>query len=280
MGAPAAAFSALAPSRNGHRGARASAFQLHGFRFDVVVPLLLATAALPLGLLLPVIHFSWALKADTTFTVITGVADLLQGGHVFVGLIILLFSVIFPVTKILCLYGLWFVPLSPAARESPLRWLEFLGKWSMLDVFVVAILIGALDLGILSEATPRVGAYIFTVAVLFSMAATLGQSRVLRRAAPAPHVPKRPSIVVPLLAVVALGLLCAGLSLPMMKIDKWLFWGTEYAVLGGTAELVRQGHGLLAVIVGAFVVAAPVLQSVGAVAIWALGRARSRRKRI
>jgi len=234
----------------------------------------LATAALTLGLILPVIHFSWALKTDTTFSVLTGISDLLQGGHVFIGLIILFFSVIFPVTKILSLYALWFLPLPAASRETPLKWLEFLGKWSMLDVFVVGILVGTLDLGILSEATPQVGAYVFTLAILLSMTATRRQSRWARRAAAAAPVPARPSIAVPLLAVAALFLLAAGLERPLLKIDKWIFWRNEYSVLGGTAMMFREGHALLAVIVAGFVIAAPIVQAAGAVGLWAFGRSR------
>jgi len=231
----------------------------------------LATAALTLGLILPVIHFSWALKTDTTFSVLTGIYDLLQGGHLFIGLIILVFSVIFPVTKILSLYALWFVPLKAGSGESALKWLEFLGKWSMLDVFVVGILVGTLDLGILSEATPRIGAYVFTLAILLSMTATRRQSHWARRGeSPAP-VPGRPSFLVPVLALAALGLLGAGLDLPLLKIDKWIFWRNEYSVLKGTSALFQQGHAPLAVIVAGFVIVAPMLQAAGAIGLWAVG---------
>src|SRR5262245_10475586 len=74
--------------------ARTSMFHRFGLRPDVLVPLVLATATLPLGLLLPVVHFSWALKTDTTFSVLTGTFDLLGGGHTFIGLLILTFSII------------------------------------------------------------------------------------------------------------------------------------------------------------------------------------------
>jgi paraquat-inducible protein A len=284
--APAAGGKGLDPVRgNGSPGAptnhrapaKASQFRRHGWRVDVLAPLGLATAALTLGLILPVIHFSWALKTDTTFSVLTGIVDLLQGGHLFIGLIILVFSVIFPVTKILWLYALWFLPLPAGSRESPLRWLEFLGKWSMLDVFVVGILVGTLDLGILSEATPRVGAYVFTLAILLSMAATLRQSRRARRPAAAAPVAARPSPAVPLLALLAIFLLGAGLELPLLKVDKWIFWRNEYSVLGGTAALFREGHAPLAVIVAGFVIAAPILQAAGAVGLWVFGRSRRAR---
>ena len=255
-------------------------FRRFGWRPDVLLPLALATAILPLGLLVPVVHFSWALKTDTAFSVLTGTVDLLRTGHVFIGLLILVFSILFPVAKILALYGLWFAPLPKGATPGPLRSLEFLGKWSMLDVFVVGILIVALDLGILSEATPRPGAYVFTVAVLLSMAATLRQIRWARVSSKAPPVPARPSAAVPAFAVLALVLLAAGLMLPLMEVDKWTFWSHEFSILGGTAEMFRHGHVSMAVMLTVFVIAAPVLQSVAALGVWALGRTRRSRARM
>ena len=259
------------------RPARRSLWSRYGFRGDVLTPLVLATLALPLGLLLPVVHFSWALKTDTTFSVLTGISDLVRGGHVFIGLLILVFSVIFPVTKILALYALWFLPLRAGLQKSPLKWLEFLGKWSMLDVFVVGILVGVIHLGILAETTPQIGAYIFTVAVLLSMTATLRQSRLVRGPAKSVPVPRRPSAAVPLIALLALAGLGAGLVLPLLEVEKWLFWSNEFSVLGGTVEMFREGHTLIALLVVAFVVAAPLLQAASAVALWAFGRTRKRR---
>jgi paraquat-inducible protein A len=258
---------------------RASLFHRHGRRLDVLGPLALATAILPLALLLPVVHFSWALKADTTFSVLTGTFDLLDSGHTFIGLLILTFSIIFPTTKILALYTLWFVPLPAARTGSSLRWLEFLGKWSMLDVFVVGILVGTLDLGILAETTPRVGAYVFTGMVLLSMAATLRQIRWARTSTPPPSIPARPSDAAPAVAAMAVMLLAAGLTYPLLEVDKWTFWSNEFSILGGPAEMVHHGYLLLAATLMVFVIAAPILQVLAAAGLWAFGSSPRRRGR-
>jgi len=246
----------------------------------VFLPLGLASAALPLALLVPVVHFSWALKDDTTFSVLTGTKDLLNSGHIFVGTLILVFSILFPTAKILALYALWFIPLPAGSAGGSLRWLEFLGKWSMLDVFVVAILIGTLDLGILAETTPQPGAYVFTGMVLLSMAATLRQIRWARPPKAAPPIPPRPGFAVPAFAALALTLLAAGLTRPMMEVDKWLFWSKEFSVLGGIFEMFRNGYGLMAALVAAFVVAAPVTQILAAGGLWALGGSPENRGRL
>ena len=258
---------------------RRSLFHKHGLRFDVLGPLALATAVLPLALLLPVVHFSWALKDDTLFSVLTGTFDLLDGGHVFIGLLILTFSIIFPTAKILALYTLWFVPLPAGRSGSSLRWLEFLGKWSMLDVFVVGILVGTLDLGILAETTPHIGAYVFTGMVLLSMAATLRQIRWARTSTPPPSIPPRPSHAAPAVAALALALMAGGLSYPLMEVDKWTFWSNEYSILSGTSAMFRHGYVLLAATLTVFVIAAPLLQVLAAAGLWAFGSTSRRRAR-
>jgi len=278
----AAGKPAAAPVRVGEVASpeRSSMFHRFGLRPDVLIPLVLATVTLPLGLLMPVVHFSWALKTDTTFSVLTGTFDLLSGGHTFIGLLILVFSIIFPSAKILALYALWFVPLAATSAGKSLRWLEFLGKWSMLDVFVVGILVGTLDLGLLAETTPRPGAYVFTGAVLLSMISTLRQIRWARSREPAPPVPERPSPVVPAVAALALTFLAAGLTYPLLKVDKWTFWSNEFSVLGGVVEMVRHGYGLMAALVTVFVIAAPALQIAAAAGLWILGAARKNRGRL
>ena len=252
----------------------------HGIRLDVLAPLLIATAVLPLGLLIPVVHFSWALKADTTFSVLTGTFDLLRSGHVTIGLIILLFSVLFPSVKILALYGLWFLPLEERTTARALRWLEFLGKWSMLDVFVVGLLVWALDLGLLSETTPLPGAYVFTAAVLCSMAATLRQLRWARSSGTAPPAPSRPPGAVAAFAAMTLALIVAGVTLPLMRVDKWTFWTTEFSIAGGTAQMFRDGYFLMGALMAAFVIAAPVLHIASAAGLWAVGRSPAYRGRV
>jgi paraquat-inducible protein A len=54
-------------------------------------------------------------------------------------------------------------------RKKVLFWLKILGKWSMLDVFVVAIVIVAVKFGLMAKAEPRAGVYVFGAAILLSM---------------------------------------------------------------------------------------------------------------
>ena len=50
-----------------------------------------------------------------------------------------------------------------------LHWMHLYGKWSMLDVFVVAILVVAVKLGAIANVEMRYGLYAFAASVLITM---------------------------------------------------------------------------------------------------------------
>ncbi len=58
-------------------------------------------------------------------------------------------------------------------RQRLLYWLGILGKWSMMDVFVVAITVVLVKAGGLVNAEPQRGIYVFGAAVLSSMIVTM-----------------------------------------------------------------------------------------------------------
>ena len=58
---------------------------------------------------------------------------------------------------------------SSAAHRRHLRWLAEYSKWSMLDVFVVALLVVSVKLGALAQAHVREGIYFFAASVVLTM---------------------------------------------------------------------------------------------------------------
>ena len=83
--------------------------------------------------------------------------------------------------KLLGLMGIWFVPLVPETRSRYLDWLELLGRWSMLDVFVVATLIVLIKSKSIVDANASIGIYFFAGAVSLSMLTTNVMNRLARR---------------------------------------------------------------------------------------------------
>ena len=120
-------------------------------------------------------------KQPETYSVLSGTWRLLTTGHPGIGLVLLLFSVLFPVAKLVVLRAC----LDDARRGRPpgplFRWTERLSKFSMADVLVVALLV------VTSKSYPggttvdvRWGLFAFAAAALLSVAVSLGTGRLAR----------------------------------------------------------------------------------------------------
>jgi paraquat-inducible protein A len=141
-----------------------------------------SVALLWTGLSLPLLHTQQMVFWKSTYSVWAGVLELWKQGEQLLAAMLFFFSIVFPAVKLLGLLLIWFVRLPAERRERLLHWLGFLGKWSMLDVFVVAILIVLVKLGPLARVEPRVGVYVFAAAIACSMLTTTYVDRLARRA--------------------------------------------------------------------------------------------------
>lgn len=109
-------------------------------------------------------------------TIIGGVVYLMHHHIYGIALVIFVASFLVPLGKIICL-GLLLMSvrvdlgLSAVARTKLYRVVEFLGRWSMLDVFVVALLVGLVRLGQITNIVPEAGAMAFGAVVVITMLA-------------------------------------------------------------------------------------------------------------
>ena len=152
----------------------------------VIVPAALGVsiALLAIGLSLPLMNAQtgilWA-RWESSYSVWTGVVALWHQHEYLLATVLFVFSMVFPVIKLVALIVLWWVKLDEDYRSALLRGLELLGKWSMLDVFVVAIMIVLVKLGPLANVQPRSGVYFFAAAILSSMLTTMYVSTLAHR---------------------------------------------------------------------------------------------------
>ena len=80
------------------------------------------------------------------------------------------FSVLFPVIKIVLLLLIWNLDAAFGdAHRRHLAWLAAYSKWSMLDVFVVALLVVSVKLGAMAQARVEIGVYAFASSVILTM---------------------------------------------------------------------------------------------------------------
>ncbi|MBL1269832.1 MAG: paraquat-inducible protein A [Halomonas sp.] len=111
-------------------------------------------------------------------TIIGGVVQLIQMGSWPIAAVIFIASVIVPVGKLVALIWLCLVvkrssALNAQSRTRLYRLTEFIGRWSMVDVFVVAILVALIRAGSLMSITPGPASLAFGSVVVLTMLAAM-----------------------------------------------------------------------------------------------------------
>ena len=125
------------------------------------------------AVLLPIIEVE-RLGHRHSSSLLAGTIELFLHGSWFVGLIVLLFSIVFPLTKLVLLLELsLFSLLHRRHKATTYRLMEHAGRWSMMDVLLLAFLVMLMKLG--SLVTFHFGPAIvaFVLCVVLSMAASL-----------------------------------------------------------------------------------------------------------
>jgi len=107
-------------------------------------------------------------------SILTGTLELIREGNWFVGGIVLLFSIVFPLLKILLLLELSLLGLLHRRHKATTyRLMEQLGKWSMMDVMLLAFLVMLVKLGSLVEFQLGPAVWAFALCVAMNMVASL-----------------------------------------------------------------------------------------------------------
>ena len=157
-----------------------SLLQTHPKRVDIVFLLISSTATLVSGLNLPVLTVRKVWEKNT-FTILSGIENLYYDKQFFLAFIVFFFSIVFPIVKLVALYIIWFIPMRVESRKRILSGLAMLGKWSMLDVFIVAVIIVSVQLGVLATANAEKGIYYFAASILLAMAATAMENSLAKK---------------------------------------------------------------------------------------------------
>ena len=107
-------------------------------------------------------------------TIIGGVIHLWEQGSYPVSLVIFFASIVIPIAKIFALFWLcWSVinkyKFKRKERSRLFRITEFVGRWSMIDIFVVSILVALIQLGGILTIQPGSAALAFAGVVMLTM---------------------------------------------------------------------------------------------------------------
>lgn len=115
------------------------------------------------------------LQGSAEATILEGVVELARYGNYGIAIIVFVASVIVPLTKFVAIAWLALAAGRPATVDQAHQRLkiyevvEFIGRWSMIDVFVVAILSALVQLGFVATIHPGPAAVAFALSVAFTM---------------------------------------------------------------------------------------------------------------
>lgn len=144
-------------------------------RMDLVVKilLLLSMLLLALGIFAPMLTLTKFIWIENKFSLYSGTLQLFREEQYFLFTVIFLFSIVMPVGKIIVLLLFWHRDSSNRRQiERFMNWLAHYGKWSMLDVFVVALLVVIVKLGVIATVEIHYGIYAYATAGFLIMITT------------------------------------------------------------------------------------------------------------
>jgi paraquat-inducible protein A len=248
---------------------------LGGRRFLLSLAIIGASISLALGISLPSIKLTKFYFFSTEFSLISTVWTLIQRNQIFLGVIVAVFSIILPVFKILYLVILTTMPLDVLQRQyRRLRALEWLGKWSMHDVLVLALMIFFLKSQGIYDARSLSGVYFFTAAVVFmilayawlsvfALAPIRAEHLRAERARPMIGIGGRSALknfMLALFILTAAILFALGVILPSIRFTTIYVWTNEHSIASIIYALYRTQEYFLAAVITVFSVVFPFLK--------------------
>ena len=131
----------------------------------------LCAAAWVFGLVAPMMTVEKFLFFEDTHSMVSVMRTLVDESEWGVSALILVFSVIMPIVKFDQLFRVWYqFDISGASVDKALKRVDAVSKWSMADVFVVAVVVVIVKTsGPFADARIESGLYVFAASVVGSM---------------------------------------------------------------------------------------------------------------
>lgn len=152
-----------------------------GFDRWLSIGLIASFALLLIAYVTPLMTVRKAYLFSETFSLLDTLISLLTEQEWGLSVILILFSFLFPIAKIGLAIVIWFI-LDRRGKILPkiLFLIERAGKWSMLDVLIVALIIVGLKASFITDVAVHPGIYLFAGSLILSMVIT-ARIRVLVR---------------------------------------------------------------------------------------------------
>jgi len=152
------------------------------YRDPVTGALLFAAAPLlAAGMTMPAVSIRHFAFFQDTYSLLESIMTFWTRGDVLLFLLLIAFSVLFPALKIVAGLSAWFFSSGqPIVLARLIVSLDVLSRWSMLDVFIVAITVLVADGRLLTSADVHAGVVLFAGAAIASSTATHRLARRIR----------------------------------------------------------------------------------------------------
>jgi paraquat-inducible protein A len=148
----------------------------------IVVMLLASLGCFITGIFSPFTGVTKLWLFENQVSVYEGLKVLWHANELFFFLILFVFTVCFPLVKINAMLLLWLWPHLDG--DVARRWYHFvsdIGKWSMLDVFIVAILVLTVKSTGIASIQVGIGFFLFFASVMLTQLASLWTGKVVAR---------------------------------------------------------------------------------------------------
>ncbi len=248
--------------------------RLGGRRFLLSLAIIGAAVCLALGITLPVIKLTKYVFWETQHSLLSTVQILIADQQWFLGLTVLIFSIVFPVFKLLYLLSISTLPAEEIRRQRwRLKAVEWLGKWSMHDVLVLALMIFFIKSQGLYDATSVNGVYFFTAGIVLMILAYAWLPEVAQSGTDAmkddPFGPDAAIVqpvgafrnfVLSFLIIVATVFFALGVILPVIRFTTVYVWTAEHSIATIIYALYKDGELFLCAVLFVFSILFPFLK--------------------
>ena len=167
----------------GKLSGRASLVKTHPRSGILIVLMLVASVVFFVaGIFLPFTSVTKLWLFENQISVYRGLIVLWKAGELFLFLILFVFTVCFPFVKINAMLVLWLYPRLDNQQAGKLyHFVSNLGKWSMLDVFVMAILVLTVKSSGVANIQVGSGFFLFFISVMLTQFSSLWTGRLVSR---------------------------------------------------------------------------------------------------
>jgi paraquat-inducible protein A len=242
--------------------------RLGGRRFLLSLAIIGAAVCLALGISLPILRLTKFIFWTSEYSLISTVEVLLRDGQMFLGLVVLVFSILLPIVKLGYLLLVSTLPAAELRRHAKrLKAIEWIGKWSMHDVLVLALTIFFLKSQGIYDAASLPAVYLFTTAValmILSYAWLKTDMAVAGGPLAEPETPKRLSamrnFLLSFLIILATVFFALGIILPVIRFTTVYVWTNEHSIATIILALYESNEYFLCAVVFAVSIFFPFLK--------------------